>query len=69
MRDEIFNRIIESLQVKYYKSALREIVKPSELNASIEPRNILVQVNSGYCYGEREFERINPGQFYFMPVG
>jgi AraC-like DNA-binding protein len=69
MRDEIFNRIIESLQVKYYKSALREVVKPSELNASIEPRNILVQVNSGYCYGEREFERINPGQFYFMPVG
>lgn len=69
MRDEIFNRIIESLQVKYYKSDLREIIKPSELNASIEPRNILVHVNSGYCYGEREFERINPGQFYFMPSG
>lgn len=69
MHDEIFNRIIEALQVKYYRSAKREVIKPSELNASIEPRNILVQVNSGFCYGERNFHRINPGDFYFMPVG
>lgn len=69
MRDEVFNRIIESLQVKYYRSAIREIVKPAELNGSIEPRNILVQVNSGYCYGEKDFTRILPGNFYFMPVG
>ena len=69
MRDEVFNRIIESLQVKYYRSAIREIVKPAELNGSIEPRNILVQVNSGYCYGEKNFTRILPGNFYFMPVG
>jgi AraC-like DNA-binding protein len=69
MRDEIFNRIIEALQVKYYRSAKREVLKPSELDASIEPRNILVQVNSGYCFGERNFHRINPGDFYFMPVG
>lgn len=69
MRNEVFNRIIDSLQVKYYRSAKREIIKPSELNAAIEPRNILVQVNSGYCYGERNFHRINPGDFYFMPVG
>ena len=69
MRDEIFNRIIESLHVKYYRSSIREIVKPVELNGSIEPRNLLVQVNSGFCYGERNFTRINPGDFYFMPVG
>ena len=69
MRDEIFNRIIESLQVKYYRSSLREIVQPVELNGSIEPRNLLVQVNSGFCYGERNFTRIKPGDFYFMPFG
>ncbi len=69
MRDEIFNRIIESLHVKYYRSSQREIVQPVELNGSIEPRNLLVQVNSGFCYGERNFTRINPGDFYFMPVG
>jgi AraC family transcriptional regulator, arabinose operon regulatory protein len=69
MQDEIFNRIIEALQVKYYRAALREIVKPVELNGSVEPRNILVQVNTGFCYGERDFRRINPGDFYFMPVG
>ncbi|CAN5591258.1 hypothetical protein BH11BAC2_BH11BAC2_14620 [soil metagenome] len=68
-RDEIFNRIIDAIQVKYYRCSLREIVKPVELNGSIESRNILVQVNSGYCYGERNFTRIEPGSFYFMPVG
>lgn len=67
--DESFNRIIESLQVKYYRSSLREVMKPSELNASIEPRNILVQVKSGSFFGERDFTPINPGDFYFMPVG
>jgi AraC-like DNA-binding protein len=69
MRDETFNRIIESLHVKYYKSSLREIIRPAELNGSIEPRNILVQINSGYCYGDPDFVRIKPGDFYFMPVG
>ena len=69
MRDESFNRIIESLHVKYYRSSLREIVKPVELNCSTEPRNLLVQVNSGFCYGERNFTRIKPGDFYFMPFG
>lgn len=66
---DAFNRIIESLQVKYYRSALREVIKPSELNGSIEPRNILVQVKSGEFFGEREFLKIPPGSFYFMPVG
>lgn len=68
-RSEVFNRIIEALQVKYYKSALREVVKPSELNGSVEPRNILVQVNSGNFFGERDFRNIPKGSFYFMPVG
>ena len=69
MRDETFNRIIESLHVKYYRSSLREIVQPVELCATIEPRNLLMQVNSGFCFGEKNFTRINPGDFYFMPVG
>ena len=69
MHDEIFNKIIESLQVKYYRGSLREIIKPSELNGTIEPRNILVYADSGYCYGEKNFVRIEPGNFYFMPVG
>ncbi len=69
MRDDIFNNIIEALQVKYYRAALREIVKPSELNATIEPRNVLVQVKSGICYGESGFTKIEAGYFYFMPVG
>jgi AraC-like DNA-binding protein len=68
-RSEVFNRIIEALQVKYYKSALREVVKPSELNGSVEPRNILVQVKSGNFFGERDFRNIPKGSFYFMPVG
>lgn len=66
---DAFNRIIESLQVKYYRSAMREVIKPSELNGSVEPRNILVQVKSGEFSGERDFIRIPPGSFYFMPVG
>lgn len=66
---DAFNRIIESLQVKYYRSAMREVIKPSELNGSVEPRNILVQVKSGEFYGERDFTPIPPGSFYFMPVG
>jgi AraC-like DNA-binding protein len=67
--EDAFNRIIESLQVKYYRSALREVIKPSELNGSIEPRNILVQIKSGDFYGERDFTPIPKGSFYFMPVG
>ena len=69
MRDEVFNKIIESLHVKYYRSSLREIIKPAELNGAIEPRNILVRVDAGNCYGEKNFTRIDPGKFYFMPVG
>lgn len=69
MRNEKFNRIIEALQVKYYRSALREIIKPSELNGSIEPHNVLVQIKSGNCYGEKNFTKIEPGSFYFMPIG
>jgi AraC-like DNA-binding protein len=68
MQGEIFNRIIDAIQVKYYRGTLREIIKPAELNGSIEPRNVLVQVNSGECFGERDFGKINPGDFYFMPV-
>lgn len=68
-RGEVFNRIIEALQVKYYRSAMREVVKPSELNGSVEPRNILVQVKSGHFYGARDFRSIQTGSFYFMPVG
>lgn len=67
--EDAFNRIIEALQVKYYRSALREVVKPSELNGSIEPRNILVQIKSGSFYGERDYHEIKKGSFYFMPVG
>ncbi|MBK9400814.1 MAG: helix-turn-helix transcriptional regulator [Bacteroidetes bacterium] len=66
---DAFNRIIESLQVKYYRAAIREVLKPVELNGSIEPRNILVQVKSGSFYGERDFTKIEKGCFYFMPVG
>src|SRR5437764_5238222 len=69
MRHEAFNKIIESLHVKYYRSSLREIINPAELNGTIEPRNILVRVDAGYCYGEQKFMRIDPNQFYFMPVG
>ncbi len=69
VRDEVFNKIIDSLHVKYYRSSLREIIKPAELNGSLEPRNILVRVDSGFCYGEKNFVRIDPGNFYFMPVG
>ncbi len=69
MRYEAFNKIIESLQVKYYRSSLREIIKPAELNGSIEPRNILVRVDAGHCYGEKNYLRIDPDKFYFMPVG
>ncbi len=69
MQEEIFNKIIDSIQVKYYKASLREIIQPAELFGSIEPRNILVQVNAGHCYGEKDFQRIDPGTFFFMPVG
>lgn len=64
-----FNRIIESLQVRYFSGSIREVIKPVSLVKSYEQKNILVQSNNGNFYAGKEDTFIKNGAFYFIPSG
>jgi len=69
IREDSFHRIVDALHVKYGTASLREVVSPSELQATLEPRNILLLVNKGAFYAGKDFHPLKPGACYFMPAG
>jgi AraC family transcriptional regulator of arabinose operon len=64
-----FDRIINSLQIHYFKGSVREIIKPSQLSRSIEQKNILVQQNAGNFYAGENETLMSDNSFYFIPAG
>jgi len=64
-----FDRIINSLQVRYAKGSIREVIKPAQLYKSYEQKNILVQHNAGDFFAGENYSRLSNNSFYFMPAG
>jgi len=64
-----FDRIINALQVRYYKGSIREVVKPAQLCKSFEQKNILVQQNAGQFYAGEHDTLLENNSFYFIPSG
>ncbi len=62
-----FNRIIEALEVHYFKASIREVIQPVQLNNTKEQKNVLVQSNSGSFYAGKESKLMKNGEFYFFP--
>jgi AraC-like DNA-binding protein len=69
MEQDNFNRIIEALEVHYYKASIREVVLPVQLYNTKEQKNVLVQSNAGSFYAGREQKLMSKGDFYFLPAG
>ena len=68
MELENYNRIIEALEVHYYKASIREVIQPVHLNNTKEQRNVLVQSNAGTFYAGKENKLMKNGDFYFLPA-
>ncbi|HKR04388.1 MAG TPA: AraC family transcriptional regulator [Bacteroidia bacterium] len=68
MELENFNRIIEALEVHYYKASIREVILPVQLNNTKEQKNVLVQSVAGTFYAGKENKLMKNGEFYFLPV-
>lgn len=64
-----FNRIIDSLEVRYFKAGIREVIKPVCLQNDHEQKNILVQINSGHFLAGKNYNLLKPNSFYFIPAG
>jgi len=64
----IFNKILNDLQVKYNRASQQEILKPYEFNCYHEPQNILVMIDKGNFYGGINFTPLKEGSFYFIPA-
>lgn len=64
-----FNRIIDSLEVKFYKISHRKVIQPIELQGSIDQKNIFLQVVQGDFYFGPGREKIPVGSYYFAPSG
>ncbi|MEP7171307.1 MAG: helix-turn-helix transcriptional regulator [Bacteroidota bacterium] len=62
-----FNRIIEALEVHYYKASIREVIQPVQLNNTKEQKNVLVQSVEGSFYAGKENKLMKNGEFYFLP--
>src|ERR1035437_8444966 len=64
----IFNKVLNDLQVKYNRASQQEIIKPYEFNRYHEPQNILVSIDKGTFYAGVNFTPLKEGSFYFIPA-
>ncbi|MEO5569851.1 MAG: hypothetical protein ABIT08_07460 [Bacteroidia bacterium] len=59
-----YNRIIEALEVHYYKASIHEVIQPVQLTNTKEQKNILVQSNSRTFYVGTENRIMKNGDFF-----
>ena len=69
MPKENFNRIVDALEVKYVMASKRKVVVPVELANTIEQKDILIKVNSGYFASCKNYKQIPEGAFCLIPRG
>lgn len=71
MSKDNFNRIIESLEIKYVLSNMRKVVRPVELLNTREEKDIIIQVKKGFFSAgdgiHNEHNQIPEGGFVFIP--
>ena len=71
MSKDNFNRIIDSLEIKYVLSNMRKVVRPVELINTREEKDIIVQVKKGYFSAgdgvQNSHKQIEEGGFVFIP--
>jgi AraC family transcriptional regulator, activator of mtrCDE len=65
----VFNRILEAIQIHYFKVDLRKVIKPVQLQGTYEQRDILIQANKGDYFAGEDYTLLPPGSFYFIPDG
>jgi AraC-like DNA-binding protein len=66
---EDYNRIIESLSVRYIKAKNINILKPVTIQNSYDVENFLILVNQGGISFGKEKTPVSPGQILFVPGG
>lgn len=71
MSKDNFNRIIDSLEIKYVLSNMRKVVRSVELTNTREEKDIIVQVKKGFFSAgdglHNDHRQIEEGGFVFIP--
>jgi AraC-like DNA-binding protein len=65
----LLSKFVDSVNVRYYKSAFREVVSPVQLNGTVEDHNVIIHLNKGNFFVGKKNEAIKPDTFYFFPQG
>ncbi len=69
MGKDSFNRIVDALEVKYVLASKRVVISPVELANTIEQKDILIKVDSGYFSSCKNNRQIPEGTFCLLPRG
>ncbi len=69
MSRSTFNRVIDSLEVIYHKSGTTLIKEGFEIKAQVRAESVLIQQVSGESFVGKDYEKLNPGEYYFIPRG
>jgi hypothetical protein len=64
----LFEKIIEALDIKLGRAYLLEALLPFSFKGAINERNVLVQLNNGEMTNHLG-GKLKPGSFYFIPQG
>lgn len=66
---EDYNKIIESLGVRYIKSRNMKVVNPVTIDNFYDVENTIIVVNNGDIYFGEEQEKVSEGDMLFIPGG
>jgi AraC-like DNA-binding protein len=64
-----FSRIIDTISVQFRGMAIREAVRPVELEGIPAQSNILLQLNKGHLFAGADGRMLNEGQLFLIPAG
>jgi len=67
MLKDNFNRIIDSLEIKYVLSSMRKVVKPVELSNTLEKKDIIIESKNGHFSFGPDHKPLPPNHLYFVP--
>ena len=65
----IFEKFIDSLEIRLGKSYVLEVQKPVHFEGSFDERNMVVQLNKGKLRVGDPEENIKESSYYFIPQG
>ncbi len=65
----LLSKFIDSLSIRYHKSAFREVLTPVQLSGATDDHNVIIYLNKGhFAVGKKEIP-VKPESFYFFPAG